>query len=61
VNKTYATELRRLAQERKITSAEYDRLYQEKAVVRGIEGMKLFVEQLPKEYERKKIGYTIKS
>jgi hypothetical protein len=51
VNKTYAAELRRLAQERKITSAEYDRLYQEKAVVRGIEGMKLFVQQLPEEYE----------
>jgi hypothetical protein len=51
VNKTYAAELRRLVQERKITSAEYDRLYQEKAVVRGIEGMKLFVEQLPMEYE----------
>jgi len=51
VNQTYAAELRRLAQERKITSAEYDRLYQEKAVVKGIEGMKLFVQQLPKEYE----------
>jgi len=51
VNQTYAAELRRLAQERKITSAEYDRLYQEKAVVRGIEGMKLLVEQLPTEYE----------
>jgi hypothetical protein len=51
VNKTYAAELRRLAQERKITSAEYDRLYQEKAVVKGIEGMKLLVEQLPMEYE----------
>jgi len=51
VNQTYAAELRRLAQERKITSAEYDRLYQEKAVVRGIEGMKLFVQQLPVEYE----------
>ena len=51
VNQTYATELRRLAQERKITSAEYDRLYQEKAVVKGIEGMKLFVQQLPMEYE----------
>jgi hypothetical protein len=51
VNQTYAAELERLAQERKITSAEYDRLYQEKAVVKGIEGMKLFVEQLPMEYE----------
>jgi hypothetical protein len=51
VNQTYATELRRLAQERKITSGEYDRLYNEKAVVKGIEGMKLFVEQLPMEYE----------
>jgi hypothetical protein len=51
VNQTYAAELRRLAQERKITSGEYDRLYNEKAVVKGIEGMKLFVEQLPTEYE----------
>jgi hypothetical protein len=51
MNKTYATELGRLAQERKITSAEYDRLYQEKAVVKGIEGMKLFIQQLPKEYD----------
>jgi hypothetical protein len=51
VNQTYAAELRRLAQERKITSAEYDRLYQEKAVVKGIEGMKLFVQQLLTEYE----------
>jgi hypothetical protein len=51
VNKTYAAELRRLAQERKISSSEYDRLYQEKAVVRGIEGIKLFVQQLPEEYE----------
>lgn len=51
VNKTYARELYTLAQERKITSAEYDKLYNEKAIVRGIKGMKLFVEQLPKEYE----------
>jgi len=57
VNQTYAAELIRLAQERKITSAEYDRLYQEKAVVRGIEGMKLFVQQLPKEYEEIKSLY----
>jgi len=57
VNQTYAAELRRLAQERKITDAEYDRLYQEKAVVKGIEGMKLFVQQLPKEYEEIKSLY----
>jgi hypothetical protein len=56
-NQTYAAELRRLVQERKITSAEYDRLYQEKAVVRGIEGMKLLVEQLPMEYEEIKSLY----
>jgi len=57
VNQTYAAELRRLAQERKITDAEYDRLYQEKAVVKGIEGMKLLVEQLPMKYEEIKSLY----
>jgi hypothetical protein len=36
---------------KRISLEEYEKLYQEKAVVKGIDAMKVFVEQLPREYE----------
>ncbi|MBO3833336.1 MAG: hypothetical protein FGF51_08180 [Candidatus Brockarchaeota archaeon] len=51
MDKVKSAELDRLIEEGKIPGSDYWKLFQEKVVVKGIEGMKKFIEQMPGEYE----------
>ncbi|MBO3800173.1 MAG: hypothetical protein FGF52_03875 [Candidatus Brockarchaeota archaeon] len=57
VDKAKSAELDRLIEEGKISSKDYWKLFEEKVVVKGIEGMKKFIEQMPGEYEEIANGF----